>query len=428
MKFEQLNFLFKMNTTIEGWLHKKDPENSLWHRRYCILTENKLMIQKSQGEDYENFVSLTGDVKVEIDDKKPPPRIHIITDKNEVITLSSPDEPVLNKWAFLIIGATMNRVGMSMADFRIISVLGRGYYGKVMLCEENTTKELYAIKTIHKKMLVNSDKVQNALTERNVLVRVHHPFIVSLKTTFQTPTKLYFAMEYAPGGELFFHLERKGAFHIHDVRIYVAELALAIEYLHDNNIIYRDIKPENILLDSEGHVKITDFGLSKEMEEDTTSTLCGSPNYMAPEIITHTRYGPAVDWWSLGILMYEMLFGVQPFVNENKSVLLMMIATCRVSFPRNANPDAQSLILGLLQKNPSERFGFEQIKSHPFFQGRDFDDYLQKKVKPIFVPISLRRTDPVNFSTEFTQETPTDSVGSPLSCNKEFEGFSFNGQ
>lgn len=408
-------------------LHKKDSSDGLWHKRFCTLNGQTLSISKQDGELPEFVVNLTPKTHVELIDSKNPHRFVITTPGEETIILSSPDKNVVNQWVMLAIGATYNQSDLDMSAFHIVSVLGRGFYGKVMLCQKIDNNQLYAIKTIHKKRLISSNKVQTAFTERNILIRVHHPFIVSLRFTFQTPTKLYFGLEYASGGELFFHLQRKTIFSKKQARLYIAEIALALDYLHQNHIIYRDIKPENILLDEDGHIKITDFGLSKEMEGSNTSTFCGTPDYIAPEIISRKPYGPAVDWWSLGILSYEMLFGYTPFANENRSVLMMMICTCRVSFPRGTSEDTISLLSGLLNKDPNERFSMEQIRNHPFFEGMSFDDVLEKKIKPDFIPLQFKKTDPINFSTEFTNESPVDSMGTPLSISKDFDGFSFMG-
>ena len=412
---------------ISGILHKKEDSTGLWHKRYCEIKNEILYVSKTEKDSPELQIPLTNKTKVEVIDTKNPPRFIITTPENEQFMFANSDKNIFNQWVMIVVGATFNQLELDMNVFKVISVLGRGFYGKVMLCQRLDNNELYAIKTIHKERLIQYNKVHTAYAERNILVRVHHPFIVSLKFTFQSPTKLYYGLEYAPGGELYFHLQRRGTFPKKDVCLYMAEIALALDYLHQHNIIYRDIKPENILLDEKGHIKITDFGLSKELESDTTKTFCGTPDYIAPEVVLRKSYGPAVDWWSLGVLGYEMLFGYTPFANENKRVLMMMISTCRVTFPRNAQPDAVSLLSGLLNKDPKERFGMEQIRNHPFFGGLNFDDVLQKKVNPSFVPVLFKKTDPINFSAEFTHENPVDSIGTPLSISKDFDGFSYMG-
>ena len=207
-----------------------------------------------------------------------------------------------------------------MDNFKILSVIGRGYYGKVMLVQEiKSPKNFYAIKSIRKTTLKESNSIHTIVAERNVLAKCKHPFIVSLKFAFQTPSKFYFGLEYAPGGELFYHMQHRGLLPLEEVRLYVAEIALAFDFLHKNNIIYRDLKPENVLLDADGYVKLTDFGLAKDLSSiNQTSTFCGTTEYLAPEIIRHMEYSFSVDWWTLGILAFELLFGRTPFANQNR--------------------------------------------------------------------------------------------------------------
>jgi serine/threonine protein kinase len=184
-----------------------------------------------------------------------------------------------------------------MASFRIVRVIGRGYYGKVMLCKRLSTDEFCAIKTVHKSRLVQSNKVHTIIVERNILRRLNDPFIVSLKFAFQTPAKFYLGLEYAEGGELFFHLQKHGLPALADARLYMAELRLALDYLHSNGILYRDPKPENVLLDGEVHIKVTDFGLAKDLNRGCQAeTFYGIADYIAPEIVTREPDGFPVDW------------------------------------------------------------------------------------------------------------------------------------
>merc|ERR1711904_287604 len=194
---------------------------------------------------------------------------------------------------------------------------------------------------------------------RNVLVRATHPFIVNLEYAFQTPKKLYFVLEYCPGGELFFHLSRAGRFSEGRCRFYASELLLAIQYMHSLNIIYRDLKPENVLLDAQGHAKLTDFGLSKEGIEDNFSakSMCGTPEYLAPEIIEKRGHGKAVDWYSLGALMYEMLTGLPPFYTRDREQLFERIRRGELSYPSYVSDVAKSLLQRMLDRDPPKRLG-----------------------------------------------------------------------
>jgi len=249
--------------------------------------------------------------------------------------------------------------------------------------------------------------------------------------------KLYFVMEYCSGGELFYHLGRAGRFSENRTRFYAAEIVLALEHLHKLGIVYRDLKPENVMLDQEGHIVITDFGLSKEGIEDNTSahSFCGTPEYLAPEILTRSGHGRAADWWSLGALMYEMLTGMPPFYSRNRERLFVKILKSTLRIPRFFSPDAASLVLSLLDRNASTRLGSDSdadgIKVHPFFRGVDWNALLARQVSPPFKPPEPQDLlDTRNFEAEFTNlpldsvETPPDNSLASLGPNK-FSGFTY---
>jgi serine/threonine protein kinase len=319
-------------------------------------------------------------------------------------------------WVLALRGLTFQSSKVSMANFKILSVLGRGYYGKVMLCQEQETKNYFAIKSVRKSRLLEANKVHTIISERNILTKLDHPFIVSLKFAFQTPSKFYFVLDYAPGGELFYHLQRRGIFPIDQVRLYAAEIALALHHLHQSGIIYRDLKPENILLDRDGHIKLTDFGLSKDLTvgASETSTFCGTTEYLAPEIIKHQPYGSAVDWWMLGILVFELLFGSTPFVHSNRVTMFKNICNKEVVFPVASDPNAADLISRLLCKNPKQRAEFPEIQSHAFFRAIPFDQVLKRSFPPTFVPDIRNQEIPANFDQEFTREAALDSFVMPV--------------
>jgi len=250
-----------------------------------------------------------------------------------------------------------------------------------------------------------------------VLENIEHPFIVSLRFAFQTDDKLYMILDYFTGGELFFHLKNTGRFKEARAKFYAAEISSALECLHAHAIVYRDLKPENVLLDENGHIILTDFGLSKESITGTqlTHTFCGTPEYLAPEVIHGSGYGKAVDWWSLGTLLYEMLTGLPPFYNQNLHVMYEKIIRAKLTFPDYLSPEAKSLLTGLLDRDPKTRLGSgpgdaEEIKCHPFFKDIDWKKLYNKELPPPFKPnVQDGKEDTSNVDEEFTKETPKDT-------------------
>ncbi|KAF4663101.1 hypothetical protein FOL47_005900 [Perkinsus chesapeaki] len=297
---------------------------------------------------------------------------------------------------------------VSLADFILIKVIGKGSYGKVMLVRYKKDNNVYAMKMLRKENVMKRNQVEHTRTERNVLETVSHPFIVNLVYAFQTPKKLYFILEYCPGGELFFHLSRAQRFSENRCRFYASEILLAIEYLHKYDIVYRDLKPENVLLDADGHVKLTDFGLSKEgiMDNSSAKSMCGTPEYLAPEILEKKGHGKAVDWYSLGALMYEMLTGLPPFYTRDREKLFERIRRGNLAFPSYMTPIARNLLEQLLCRDPNKRLGSgpadaQDIKSHPFFQGVDWKSLMSRQITPPFQPHVTAAADVKYFDREF---------------------------
>ncbi|XP_053304774.1 ribosomal protein S6 kinase alpha-5-like [Spea bombifrons] len=333
-----------------------------------------------------------------------------------------------------------DKVGME--DFELLKILGTGAYGKVFLVRKVTgpdAKNLYAMKVLRKASLVQKEKTaEHTRTERTVLEHVRQsPFLVTLHYAFQTEAKLHLILDYVSGGELFTHLFQRDNFSEDAVRFYSGEIILALEHLHKLGIVYRDIKLENILLDSDGHVVLTDFGLSKEFlsqEIDRTYSFCGTTEYMAPEIICgQGGHGKSVDWWSLGILIYELLTGASPFTLEGEkntqSDVSRRILKMDPSYPSTLSAEARDLLQKLLLKDPKKRLGATgacPIKDHPFFKGLDWDALAQRKVSPPFRPTLRSETDVSNFSDEFTSLDPVYSpADTPPSGAHVFQGYSF---
>lgn len=321
---------------------------------------------------------------------------------------------------------------VTLENFEFFKVLGKGTFGKVILCREKSTAQLYAIKILKKEVIIAKDEVDHTLTENRVLQSTNHPFLISLKYSFQTADRLCFVMEYVNGGELFFHLSRERVFSEDRTRFYGAEIISALGYLHEHGIIYRDLKLENLLLDKDGHIKIADFGLCKEdiTYGRTTKTFCGTPEYLAPEVLEDNDYGQAVDWWGVGVVMYEMMIGRLPFYNRDHDVLFELILVEEVKFPRTISSEAKDLLGGLLEKDPTKRLGgsredAKEIMAHPFFSCINWTDLVQKKIPPPFKPQVTTDTDTRYFDSEFTGEsvelTPPEQAGPLKSISEEME-------
>lgn len=331
-----------------------------------------------------------------------------------------------------------NRKGkLTIDEFELLKLVGKGSFGKVMQVAKKDTNRIYALKTIRKAHIISRSEVAHTLAERSVLAQINNPFIVPLKFTFQSPDKLYFVLAFVNGGELFHHLQKEQRFDVNRSRFYTAELLCALECLHGFNVIYRDLKPENILLDYQGHIALCDFGLCKldMKDEDRTNTFCGTPEYLAPELLLGQGYNKTVDWWTLGVLLYEMLTGLPPFYDENTNEMYRKILGDPLHFPsvEIVPPAAKDLLTRLLNRDPSKRLGANgssEIKAHPFFHAIDWRKLLQRKYEPTFKPVVADALDTANFDPEFTSELPQDSyVEGPMlseTMQNQFQGFSYN--
>uniref|UniRef100_A0A3P8TNH7 protein kinase C n=1 Tax=Amphiprion percula TaxID=161767 RepID=A0A3P8TNH7_AMPPE len=305
---------------------------------------------------------------------------------------------------------------LSLQDFNLIAVLGRGHFGKVLLSEYKRTGSLYAIKALKKGDIVARDEVESLMCEKRIFETVngsHHPFLVNLFACFQTPEHVCFVMEYTAGGDLMMHIHAD-VFAEPRAVFYSACVVLGLQFLHDHKIVYRDLKLDNLLLDTEGFVKIADFGLCKEGMGygDRTSTFCGTPEFLAPEVLTDTSYTRAVDWWGLGVLIYEMLVGESPFPGDDEEEVFDSIVNDEVRYPRFLSTEAIGIMRRLLRRNPERRLGSgekdaEDVKKQPFFRNTDWEALLQRKVPPPFVPTIGGKEDVSNFDAEFTTEAPT---------------------
>eukprot|EP01123_Difflugia_compressa_P006035 TRINITY_DN18176_c0_g1_i1.p1 TRINITY_DN18176_c0_g1~~TRINITY_DN18176_c0_g1_i1.p1 ORF type:complete len:456 (+),score=79.70 TRINITY_DN18176_c0_g1_i1:78-1445(+) len=324
---------------------------------------------------------------------------------------------------------------VSAADFELLKVIGRGSFGKVMQVRHKETSKIYAMKTMRKGNIIAKNQVAHTKDEKHILQRIKHPFIVNLNYAFQTKDKLYMILDYVNGGELFWHLKKEGSFGEERSKFYAAEIASALFHLHQNGIIYRDLKPENLLLDSEGHIVITDFGLSKEIRDTPTHTFCGTPEYLAPEVLLGTGHSYPVDWWSLGTLVYEMITGLPPFYSEDKREMYGMILNKDLIFPHDMSEEACDFLLGMLEKNPQDRLTPNEIQEHPWFSGLDWEALIQKKLEPPWKPHVNGPLDTSQIDPQILKEQPFDSHEpnrGPLDLSEGdqalFAGFTYEGE
>lgn len=311
------------------------------------------------------------------------------------------------------------------ADFDLRATVGTGTFGRVRVVKikGSTDRTPFALKILKKSEVIRLKQVEHVKAERQILAMIEHPFIVNLLTTFQDDKRLFMLMEYVNGGELFSYLRKEGRLPNDSARFYAGEVILAFEYLHSLSVVYRDLKPENLLIDCEGHMKITDFGFAKVVQ-DRTWTLCGTPEYLAPEIIQSKGHGKAVDWWALGILIFEMLAGYPPFYDEVAFNIYQKVLAGKIDFPRHFDVKAKDLIKRLLTPDRAKRFGClkagaEDLKTHKWYKGLDWTQLLNRQVAPPFYP-SVKAADDTSMFDRYPESTE-DSA--PIISAKEQELF-----
>jgi len=289
----------------------------------------------------------------------------------------------------------------TLDDFELGAILGTGSFGRVHLATHKKTGIVTAIKMLSKSQILKTKQVSHIKAEKNILATVSYPFLVNLFGSFQDEERLYFVLEYVVGGEFFTHLRTAGRFAEDTARYYAAQILLSFEYIHSRDVIYRDLKPENLLLDKNGNVKITDFGFAKKIDH-RTYTLCGTPDYLAPEIILNKGHGKPVDWWALGVLVYEMLAGYPPFYDDDPMGTYQKILHGKIDFPSHFSRSARDIIKKLLQADLTKRYGnlkggARDIKAHPWFASMDWDGLVQGKTSPPIVPDVKGDADTSNF-------------------------------
>ena len=321
-------------------------------------------------------------------------------------------------------------VNVNLESFSTVSVIGKGSYAKVLLVRKVNTGEFFAMKILKKSSVEQKKQENHVLTERKILIEMNNcPFMINFYYSFQSDKKLYFVLEYCPGGELFELLSKKRKFAEDQARFYAAQMVLALEFMHAKNIIYRDLKPENVLVDIDGYLKITDFGLSRmNVKEKEARSICGTPEYLAPEIIMKIGYGKSIDWWTLGCIIYEMLVGIPPFYSNNRSELFEKIKFSQPKYPKFLSEETKDLLVRLLSKNPEQRLGTKhgakEIRNHSWFKIVNWEYLLKKQYDAPFKPKINGDLGLGNFSKEFT-EIPVESYSMNEQTGKHYEGFTY---
>ncbi len=319
---------------------------------------------------------------------------------------------------------------LSVDDFTIIKLIGKGSYGKVLLVKkkDSLTDDVYAMKILKKKEMIIRNQVIHIKTERKIMEMINHPFIIKLEYAFQNKHKLYLLTKFCPGGELFFHMQRIHRFNEEATRFYTSQIVLALEHLHSKDIIYRDLKPENIVIDLNGYIKLTDFGLAEcnVNEFNKAKDFCGTPEYLAPEFFSDSGYSKEIDWWSLGVLIYEMVCGRPPFVAKSRETLFKMIQNPSVYYPNDISEDIVDFLNKIFIANPLLRLGHngaEEIKNHPFFKPVNWDVIIDKKQRPPFMPRIQNLFDTKYIHQEFLDEEAIDSLRTTDCLNSKEDQF-----
>ena len=388
----------------------KDCFNNMFSKQPNKINKEEFNINSSNEDN-----NLT--IKMEPDPQKNQKIIPLLDlqesqEKNNLLSQKNSHEKYKDKDAYQ---SKDFKSKITLDDFQTVKVLGTGAFGKVSLVYNEELKRYFAMKALKKEYIKKSQQTKHTKEERKILETIDYPFISKLYYAFQTKKSLYMITEFMAGGEMFHHLHDCGHFDENRTRFYIAELILAIDHLHKHNILYRDLKPENILLDEIGHIKLTDFGLSKIMnniEKDKTYTVCGTPVYVAPEVLTGQGYNKLVDWWSLGVLLYEFLAGYSPYREAKNRVDIQIYKKKLKQDPLISNT-AFDLITKLCQYNVRLRIGknVKDIKNHKFFESIDWVKLEKKEITPPFKPKIRYQGDVRNFDKMFTDMPITSTLG-----------------
>ncbi|OMJ69561.1 hypothetical protein SteCoe_32679 [Stentor coeruleus] len=366
------------NTAVHHAIMAENPQII----EYLVLMCPDLGIKNSKGQTAIDLLKLKN--------------ITINSNPSEIFTISDYDELEVN--ISIPDGVVRPDRPVTLRDFEPVQIIGRGSFGEVFLVKMKFTGSLYAMKVLKKEKIFAQNLVRYVMTERNVLSYINHPFIVRLRYAFQDADKVFLVLDYCQGGNLTSCISRYQRLPEDIARIYSCEIVLAISELHRRGIIYRDLKPDNVILDSDGHALLADFGLSKEgiLDNVSATSFCGSIAYLAPEMISRQGHGKAVDWYLFGVILYEMLTGKPPYYNSDRKILLQNIESAKLKIPPRLSEEAKDLLKNLLKRDQHKRLGSindaDEVKQHPFFTGINWVDVYNRKLKPPIPPPSLIRT------------------------------------
>eukprot|EP00727_Mastigamoeba_balamuthi_P001100 m51a1_g10988 putative ph-protein kinase domain containing protein (449) ;mRNA; f:322175-324023 len=412
--------MLQQGVLMSGWLQKEGKIS--WKKVRALLQDGTLMLYKIKAravspreEKPKWVVSLDGATVEMLDGESKSSRfVFAVTVHGKTMKLGADTQADRNAWAAAIKAPRKgsqepSKVGKE--DFTLVKLIGKGNFGRVMLVTYNATGQQFAMKVLSKKQIIQCQEIEHTMGECAILQKLAHPCLVKLHYSFQTDESLFLVLDFVNGGELFFHLQREKQFDEPRVRFYAAQILLGLEYLHDNDVLYRDLKLENVLLTREGFAVLTDFGLSKDGlkgDEALTTTFCGTPEYMAPEVLQGKPYGKKVDWWSFGALIFEMLAGLPPFYSQDVQQMYHSIVNDQLVFPDHLSETARNVISRLMQKDPAKRLTDpSEIKKDPFFQGVDWDALVNRTAVPPFVPQVKDEHDLSMIDQEFTKEVPS---------------------
>jgi len=423
--------------SCEGFVLKetKSMLKDSWKKKYVVVGGGEVHYGKGPSDAGSSSVKLFDDTTI-VDVTNHNGQVFVVEvrtkgQRSSFFALETAEEK--DKWMAALKGTVKARASrrLGLDDFKLLKVIGQGSFGKVMQVVKKDNGKVYAMKVLNKKTIVERNDEEHIKSERRILERLDHPFLVNLHYSFQTPDKLYFIMDYVNGGELFFHMQQVDCFDEERSRFYVAEIGCGLEYLHKEGVLYRDLKPENVLVSRKGHICLTDFGISKqgfEGGENKTQTFVGTPEYLAPEILQGKPYGLAVDYWSLGTLFYEMCTGLPPFYAEDVQKMYQKILKSPISKPDGISDDAWDLLQALLERDPEKRLTDPAaFKAHPFFKSLDFDKLVALKLDPPYKPPVKDDLSTAMIDSQFTDEKITESEFLSGETVKNFEGFTFGG-